>query len=245
MSRLGMLGTLGVLVLSGLVWRLALAAGADMADSQDPSTTGPQSIPEAPTHTTAVALSCGQVEIFWQNNASNETEFKLQRQEKTAESRGSLCDWIDVATVNAGTTEFVDSSVSASTRYNYRVKAANVAGDSSAAGASVTTPASSSRDPAASVSIIAGGIQGKYDGPDGHPQNSYFDFHRVGALDTVFTAGVKYDGSIAKPVIDYSGSLPTNVTFCPGVQDVIVPIVPANGAPSFGGTINATLDLPY
>lgn len=244
MSRFETLAAVGIVALSGLIWR-SMASGADAPNSQDPPTTAPLSVPDAPTHVTAVALSCGEVEVFWQNNASNETQFKVQRQQKTADPRGGPGAWINVATVNPGTTEFVDSGVSASTTYTYRVIAANAAGDSSADEASAATPASSSHDRPHSVSIIAGGIHMNYEAPDGHPQNGYFDFHRVGGLDTVFTAGVKYDGSVAKPVIDYSGTLPTTVTFYPGVQDVIVPVVPANGEPSFGGPINATLDLAY
>ncbi|RME72905.1 MAG: fibronectin type III domain-containing protein, partial [Verrucomicrobia bacterium] len=69
--------------------------------------------------------------------ADNEERFRLQRREAGTTS------WTTVAaSLPADTTSHVDSSVSASTSYEYRVRAENAAGNSAfSALASVTTPA--------------------------------------------------------------------------------------------------------
>lgn len=91
--------------------------------------------PAAPTNLTGTATSFDRISLTWQDRSSDETGFTIER----AVNGGSFSTR---ATLASNTTSFIDSGLSGSTTYHYRVRASNQAGASSWTNtASVTTPA--------------------------------------------------------------------------------------------------------
>jgi len=102
--------------------------------------------PAAPTALTAVANSPTQIELSWQDRASNETGYALQR-------RIAGQSWAQIADLPANSTGYVDDGRSADTSYEYRVRAYDNSQVSDFSNvASVTTP----RLPELHVGGIAG-----------------------------------------------------------------------------------------
>jgi hypothetical protein len=77
-----------------------------------------------------------QLTLTWTDASSNEAGFKIERATGTTGSYGQL------ATVAAGTTGYVDATVTVGTTYCYRVRAYNSAGESASSNAACATPAS-------------------------------------------------------------------------------------------------------
>ncbi|MTK05427.1 glycosyl hydrolase family 8 [Micromonospora sp. CP22] len=101
------------------------AAGNTSAASSGVSvTTNPPSTtaPAAPSNLTATA-GTGQITLSWRDNSEDETGFVIERRTDTG-------SWSQIATTGAGTASYSDTSVTAGTRYIYRVRARNQAGDS-------------------------------------------------------------------------------------------------------------------
>ncbi|MBI3649677.1 MAG: putative Ig domain-containing protein [Acidobacteria bacterium] len=93
-------------------------------------------IPTAPAGLLATATSPTQVNLNWQDTASNESGFQIERR------GGSDANFSSIATVSPDTSTYTDNTVLANTLYTYRIRAFNVTGPSSySAEASVTTPA--------------------------------------------------------------------------------------------------------
>lgn len=86
--------------------------------------------PDAPNGTSAIAtLGVNRVTVNWTDNSTDETGFIVQR-------NTSASAWITLATVpsltgreTGGVNSYIDTTVEASTTYNYRVIANNVVGD--------------------------------------------------------------------------------------------------------------------
>jgi hypothetical protein len=78
----------------------------------------------AATVLSAVGASAGVLQLSWQDNANNETSFKIERR---IESGGSFSE-IAVAGQNASS--FLDIGLTAGTSYCYRLRASNGEGDS-------------------------------------------------------------------------------------------------------------------
>jgi hypothetical protein len=99
----------------------------------------PPSAPSAPTGLAATACSQLHVDVSWTDNSTSETGFEVER----ATSSGGPYTLVGTAAANA--TTYSDVTVSASTQYYYRVRAAFGATPSGYAGpASVMTPATGS-----------------------------------------------------------------------------------------------------
>jgi titin len=89
-----------------------------------------------PTGLTANAISATQVNLGWTDNASNETNYLVQR------STDGGATWTNLATLGANATSYADTTVSASTTYAYRVQAYNATISSNYSNlATVNTPA--------------------------------------------------------------------------------------------------------
>jgi pimeloyl-ACP methyl ester carboxylesterase len=86
--------------------------------------TPPGTIPARPTLVTATAKSYKQVNVGWTDNSNNETGFEVYR----ATSAAGPFQIVTTTAPNA--TSFVDSTLSASTKYFYRVQAINTTGGS-------------------------------------------------------------------------------------------------------------------
>lgn len=89
------------------------------------SVSAPSNLPAAPSALNAVGLTYKKVALSWTDNSNNETGFELSR------STDPLTGFVSIAKVGANITNFEDSTVEASTKYYYRVRAINANGESS------------------------------------------------------------------------------------------------------------------
>ncbi len=81
--------------------------------------------PAAPTGLSATTFSSDQINLYWIDNATNESGYYVER------CQGSDCTSFDrIATLGAGSTAFNDTGLAGNTTYRYRVQAYNVAGNS-------------------------------------------------------------------------------------------------------------------
>jgi hypothetical protein len=79
----------------------------------------------APSDLTGIADSRDRISIRWQDNASNESGFRVERCE------GSSCsDFVQIGEVGANELRFLDTGLSRNTFYSYRVRAFNAGGNS-------------------------------------------------------------------------------------------------------------------
>lgn len=92
------------------------------------STPGEVAVPAAPSGLTATAVSASRIDLAWTDNASDETGFVLERAPDVAGSPGTFAQ---IATPAANATSYNNTSLTAETKYHYRVKAVNAAGSSS------------------------------------------------------------------------------------------------------------------
>jgi hypothetical protein len=83
----------------------------------------PSSPPLAPSNLSATSVSSSRIDLIWTDNSNNETGFKIERRTETG-------SYIEVATVSANVTTYIDTGLSESTTYYYRIKAFNGAGSS-------------------------------------------------------------------------------------------------------------------
>lgn len=83
------------------------------------------SIPQAPDDINAVATTSGYALIEWNDNASNETGYVIERGSGSSSSFGTL------ATIGSNRTSYQDVTVTPGSSYRYRVYAYNTAGNSS------------------------------------------------------------------------------------------------------------------
>jgi hypothetical protein len=81
--------------------------------------------PAAPSNLRATAVSSSRINLSWTDNSNNETVFKVYRSREKSRFK-------QIATVGANVTTFADTAtgLTASKRYNYRVRAHNGSGDS-------------------------------------------------------------------------------------------------------------------
>ena len=74
-------------------------------------------IPIAPGSLVATAASQTQINLNWQDNSSDESDFHIER------SPNGSSSWVEIATVAAGTTIYNNTGLSAGTMYYYQVRA--------------------------------------------------------------------------------------------------------------------------
>lgn len=94
------------------------------AYSNESSATTPGGLPLAPANLQAAAVSSSQINLTWLDQSANETGFKIDRR------TGTSGNWNQIALIQANSTSYQDTGLSASTSYYYRVKATNSTGDS-------------------------------------------------------------------------------------------------------------------
>jgi len=107
--------------------------------------------PTAPSSLSASTVSGTQINVYWSDNSSNESYFKLER--KT----GSGGSWSQIATPSANATSYGDSGLSNGTDYYYRVRAF---GNDMDSGYSNESGATTYAPPAAPSSLGASAVSG-------------------------------------------------------------------------------------
>jgi subtilisin family serine protease len=124
---------------------VAYNSAGESTSSNEVTVTTPASLPPAPTALTAVTASGTQINLVWNDNAGNESGFRISR--KT----GASGVWAVVGTVAANVTVFQNTGLASGVTYYYRLVAWNVAGESPASNeaSATTTPAGSGTVPAA------------------------------------------------------------------------------------------------
>jgi hypothetical protein len=101
-------------------------------------TSGTVTIPTAPSTLSTSAVSSTQINLSWTDNSSNESGFRIER------STGTSTTYTEIATTGAGVNTYSNTSLTASTQYNYRVRVYNTAGNSAYTNiSSATTPSTS------------------------------------------------------------------------------------------------------
>lgn len=113
--------------------RAVNAVGNSMYSNEAVALT-PGSPPAAPSNLQAAAVSASAVSLLWQDNASNESGFKIERKTGTG-------SYAQIASVGASVSACSDTGLSADTAYTYRVRAWNAAGHSVYTSESSATPA--------------------------------------------------------------------------------------------------------
>jgi len=87
--------------------------------------------PTAPSDLIVTAVSATEIQLTWVDNSKDEKGFKIERSHNQE-------NWTEVATTAANVTRYSDS-VTADTKYYYRIRATNNGGNSAAISAQVTT----------------------------------------------------------------------------------------------------------
>jgi hypothetical protein len=95
--------------------------------------------PVAPSDLLAVAASASRIDLAWTDNSADESGFRIER------STDGGATWTQQGAVGAGVTSFAATGLTASTAYQFRVRAYNTAGNS---GYSNTASATTSAAPA-------------------------------------------------------------------------------------------------
>jgi len=80
--------------------------------------------PSSPSNLQGTVINCTQIDLTWQDNSGDETNFIVERKKE-----GDCCFSVK-ATLPSSTTVYSDTTLSANTKYYYRVKAKNSFGDS-------------------------------------------------------------------------------------------------------------------
>ena len=111
------------------------------------------SAPSAPNGLTATAVSSSQINLTWNDNASNETGFVVER------SADGSTGWSSIATPGANVENYSNIGLTESTTYYYRVRAVNGSGNSgnSNTANATTQPTSSIPNVALNKAVTASG----------------------------------------------------------------------------------------
>ncbi len=110
-------------------------------------------VPATPSGLAATATAYNKISLTWTDNSNNETGFEIVR---SATSGGT---YVPVGTAQAEATSFVDSGLTASKAYFYKIRAINNGGESNfTATVNATTPAMPLTPPAPSDLAAENGI---------------------------------------------------------------------------------------
>jgi hypothetical protein len=107
--------------------------------------------PAAPSNLAASAISSTQINLSWTDNSSNETGFLIERS-----TDGT--NFTQIATAGVNATSYLDTGLSASTTYYYRVRASGSGGNSGYSNVVSATTQAASSAPSAPTNLIATAI---------------------------------------------------------------------------------------
>jgi len=140
-------------------------------------------VPAAPSGLTAIPTSSTAINLDWTDASTNETGFEIERR-----IPGPGSTFAPLATRGANVTDMSDTGLSASTSYEYRVRACNAAGCSSwSASASATTPAPPAAAPTAPTGVqaaVLSAIDVDVTWTDASSGETHFEIQRVSAGST-------------------------------------------------------------
>jgi fibronectin type 3 domain-containing protein len=122
--------------------RTPTAIGPTATPTRTP-TPGAATAPVAPSDLSAVAASSSQINLSWTDNSNNENGFEVEQAPRAGGP------WELVGVVGTNVTFFADTGLQASTRYYYRVRAFNSAGNSAYSARENATTGEPGSDPTA------------------------------------------------------------------------------------------------
>ncbi|MGH7672148.1 MAG: fibronectin type III domain-containing protein [Gemmatimonadales bacterium] len=126
------------------------AGGNSSYSNQASATTQAAGTPPAPSGLVATAVSIGQINLSWTDNATSEDGFRLER------CTGATCtNFAEVATVAANITTYQNTGLGEGTTYRYRVRAYNATGPSAYSSAAAAATQTSPVPPAAPSGLVA------------------------------------------------------------------------------------------
>lgn len=160
----------------------------------------PPSVPNTPGQIQAASQSSSSIKITWSDNSSNEEGFTIQR------STSSGTGFTNVGNVSAGQESFTSSGLAPSTRYYYRVRAFNDAGNSAySSQVSATTSTSSSGEdgPTTEGAITWTKIHGAVQKSDDLESTAAYGWGNSGA-ESRQTIASNADGWIEMVIVDPS-----------------------------------------
>jgi fibronectin type 3 domain-containing protein len=100
-------------------------AVAESANSSEVSARPLATTPAAPSNLVATAVSASRINLTWTDNASNESNYRIER------CQGAGCsNFVQIAQVGANVTSRANTGLAAGTTYRYRVRARNSIGNS-------------------------------------------------------------------------------------------------------------------
>ncbi len=116
------------------------------------TTTGTVTIPAVPTNLVATAVSSSQINLTWTDASSNEDGFKIERR-----NPGTTV-YVEIASVGPNVTSFANSGLAASTKYGYRIRSHNSAGNSAYSNLVSATTLAGTTPPSAPSNLVATAI---------------------------------------------------------------------------------------
>jgi hypothetical protein len=171
----------------------------------------PETVPAAPTNVVATLQTGPQVTLTFRDNANNEAFFLVARAMDGLE-------FVLVATLparnNTGNVTFVDTAVTTSHSYQYRVAAANSAGPSTAALSNVlTTPAAPAAPSGLDGSAVTSGKKANVTLTWADNSNNETGFTIERATNATFTVGLNQSTVAANAVTVTQTGLYRGVTY--------------------------------
>lgn len=137
--------------------------------------------PDAPTNLQASAASSSQVDLTWNDNATNEDEYRIYRD-------GSLID-----TIAADSVAYSATGLDEATSYDWQVAAANVSAETKS---STVTQATQLANPSSVTKQDIGGGRIRIEWVDNSSETQNIEIFKNGALvDTVSPSITRYDAT--------------------------------------------------
>ncbi|TAF63599.1 MAG: T9SS C-terminal target domain-containing protein [Cytophagales bacterium] len=106
-------------------YRLAAANNGVLSSYSNIAAGKTADVPIPPTNLVAVATSSSQINLTWQDNATNETQYRIERANILEDNI-----FYEIATVPANTTSFRDTGLVGNQTYYYRIRGSNDNGNS-------------------------------------------------------------------------------------------------------------------
>ncbi|MCC2668172.1 MAG: repeat-containing protein, partial [Armatimonadetes bacterium] len=152
----------------------ATGALGDSATSNEVGVTIPSLPPTAPSALTAVPASATRINLAWQDNSNNESEFRLERKIGAAA-------FTPLVELGSNIITYADTPVEPQTTYVYRIKAWNGGGSSAYSDtATATTPAPPTAAPSNLVAAAVTSLEIRVAWKDNSPNETGFRLERRG-----------------------------------------------------------------